>query len=47
VRLDGRPLAAAEEHRGSPSDLLSAELDRSGRDPIYEQAVRRVAAHAG
>lgn len=31
-----RPLA----NRPSPSDLLSAELDELGRDPVYEEATR-------
>jgi glucose-6-phosphate dehydrogenase assembly protein OpcA len=39
VALDGEPVP---EPRGGPptaSDLLSAELDQFGRDPIYEAAV--------
>jgi glucose-6-phosphate dehydrogenase assembly protein OpcA len=44
VLLDGHPVVAAETRGGSPSDLLSAELDRSARDPIYEQAVARMLA---
>ena len=37
--VDGRPVAAPGEPLG-PSELLSAELDQFGRDPIYEAAVR-------
>jgi glucose-6-phosphate dehydrogenase assembly protein OpcA len=45
LELDGREVRARED-RWSPSDLLSHELDRFSRDPIYESAVRaaRVAA---
>ena len=39
VRLDGEELAAPREEPLSPSDLLSAELDRLGRDRVYEAAV--------
>jgi glucose-6-phosphate dehydrogenase assembly protein OpcA len=38
VVLDGEEVRAREE-RPSPSDLLSGELDRFSRDPIYESAV--------
>jgi glucose-6-phosphate dehydrogenase assembly protein OpcA len=38
VVLDGEEIRAREE-RPSPSDLLSGELDRFSRDPIYESAV--------
>jgi Glucose-6-phosphate dehydrogenase subunit len=38
VALDGREVGAREE-RWSPSDLLSSELDRFSRDPVYEAAV--------
>jgi len=38
VALDGRDVAAREE-RWSASDLLSHELDRFSRDPVYEAAV--------
>jgi hypothetical protein len=37
VAVDGEPCAAPSEHL-SPSDLLSAELDEFGRDPVYEEA---------
>ncbi len=43
VRLDGEQVPPAGEV-GSPSDLLSAELDHAGRDKIYEQAVSFAAA---
>jgi glucose-6-phosphate dehydrogenase assembly protein OpcA len=38
VVLDGDEIRAREE-RPSPSDLLSGELDRFSRDPVYESAV--------
>jgi Glucose-6-phosphate dehydrogenase subunit N-terminal domain len=38
VSLDGDEVKAPREVPLSPSDLLSAELDRLGRDRIYEQA---------
>jgi glucose-6-phosphate dehydrogenase assembly protein OpcA len=38
VRLDGDEVALAPAD-ASPSALLSAELDRLGRDPIYEEAL--------
>jgi len=44
VRLGGEKLPSPREADLSPSDLLSAELDRFGRDPIYEEAVRAAAA---
>jgi len=39
VSLDGAPVVPADAEQLSPSDLLSNELDRFGRDPIYEQAL--------
>jgi hypothetical protein len=39
VRLGGEELRRPAEAVPSPSDLLSAQLDRFGRDPIYEEAV--------
>ena len=38
IELDGHEVRAREE-RPSPSDLLSGELDRFSRDPVYEAAV--------
>jgi glucose-6-phosphate dehydrogenase assembly protein OpcA len=38
VVLDGQEIRAREE-RPSASDLLSGELDRFSRDPVYESAV--------
>ena len=38
VLLDGEELAAPYEEPRTPSDLLSAELDRLARDHVYEQA---------
>jgi hypothetical protein len=43
VRLGGEKLPVPREPDLSPSDLLSAELDRFGRDPVYEEAVRAAA----
>jgi glucose-6-phosphate dehydrogenase assembly protein OpcA len=37
--VDGSPVSSPGEPL-SPSELLSAELDQFGRDPIYEAAVR-------
>jgi len=39
VAIDGEPVVAPRGWPPSPSDLLSAELDVFGRDPIYEAAV--------
>ncbi len=38
IELDGHDVRAREE-RPSPSDLLSGELDRFSREPVYEAAV--------
>jgi hypothetical protein len=42
VRLGGEKLPPPRDPDLGASDLLSAELDRFGRDPVYEEAV-----HAG
>ena len=39
VAIDGEPVAPPRGGQPSPSDLLSAELDQFGRDPVYEAAV--------
>jgi glucose-6-phosphate dehydrogenase assembly protein OpcA len=39
VRLGGEQIRPPRSDAPSPSDLLSAELDRFGRDRIYEEAV--------
>ena len=39
VAVDGEPVASPRGWPPTPSDLLSAELDVFGRDPIYEAAV--------
>jgi glucose-6-phosphate dehydrogenase assembly protein OpcA len=39
VAIDGEAVAPPRGGPPSPSDLLSAELDQFGRDPIYEAAV--------
>ena len=44
VRLGGEELVPPRSGQATPSDLLSAELDRYGRDPIYEEAVAAAAA---
>jgi hypothetical protein len=44
VRLGGEELAPPRWPAPSASDLLSGELDRFGRDPVYEQALRAAAA---
>ena len=40
VAVDGKPCEPPHEHV-SGSDLLSAELDEFGREPVYEAAARR------
>ena len=40
VSLDGIPIPAPRIFAVTPSDRLSAELDRYGRDSVYEAAVR-------
>jgi glucose-6-phosphate dehydrogenase assembly protein OpcA len=40
VAVDRQPVVPTELDPLTPSDLLSNELDRYGRDPIYEQALR-------
>jgi hypothetical protein len=40
VRLGGEDVAPPRAESRSPSDLLSAELDRLARDQVYEEAVR-------
>lgn len=44
VRLDGVSVPTPPWDALSPSDLLSAELDRFGSDAVYEQALRVAAA---
>jgi len=44
--VDGEPVASPGELLNA-SELLSAELDQFGRDPVYEAAVRAVALPAG
>jgi glucose-6-phosphate dehydrogenase assembly protein OpcA len=39
VEVDGRAVEPARSEPRPPSDLLSAELERYGRDAIYEEAV--------
>jgi glucose-6-phosphate dehydrogenase assembly protein OpcA len=45
VAVDGEPCQSPRE-RLSASDLLSAELDEFGRDPVYEAAAQAAAASA-
>jgi hypothetical protein len=40
VDLDGEPAPFPPGDAPDPSDVLSDELDRFGRDPVYEEAVR-------
>jgi hypothetical protein len=44
VAVDGETVARPAGEGRTPSDLLSDELDRFGRDPIYEDAVRAAGA---
>jgi hypothetical protein len=44
VYVDGKPIEAPPGEPPPPSDLLSHQLDRFTRDPIYEAAVRAAAA---
>jgi glucose-6-phosphate dehydrogenase assembly protein OpcA len=44
VALDGQEVAQPRGEQPTPSDLLAGELDRFGRDPVYEQAVRAATA---
>lgn len=43
VSVDGEEVPPPRGPQPGSSDLLSAELDRFGRDPIYEEAVRAAA----
>jgi hypothetical protein len=40
VSVDRQPVVPTELEPLTPSDLLSNELDRFGRDPVYEQALK-------
>jgi hypothetical protein len=44
VDVDGRPTPFPPGAPPDPADVLSDELDRFGRDPIYEAAVRAAVA---
>jgi hypothetical protein len=44
IDLDGKPAPFPPGDPPQPSDVLSEELDRFTRDPVYEAAVREVAA---
>jgi len=46
VRLGGEELRPPRGPTPGPSDLLSAELDRFARDPVYEEAVAAAAGGA-
>jgi hypothetical protein len=46
IDIDGVPAAFPPGDPPSPSDVLSDELDRYTRDPVYEAAVRAIAATA-
>jgi glucose-6-phosphate dehydrogenase assembly protein OpcA len=43
VEVDGEPTPFPPGDRPDPADLLSDELDRFGRDRVYEEAVRAAA----
>jgi len=43
VAVDGQAVTPPRIDQPSASDLLSAELDAFGRDPIYEEACEAVA----
>ena len=45
VACDGERVEPRMREPLTPADLLSAELDRFSRDPIYEAAVRAAALH--
>jgi len=40
VKVDGEPAPFPPGDSPDPADLLSDELDRFGRDRVYEDAVR-------
>jgi glucose-6-phosphate dehydrogenase assembly protein OpcA len=44
IDLDGKPLPFPPGDPPAPSDVLSDELDRFTRDPVYEAAVRSIAS---
>ena len=44
VEVDGDGVAPPRGGRATPSDLLSDELDRFGRDPVYERAALAAAS---
>jgi glucose-6-phosphate dehydrogenase assembly protein OpcA len=44
IDLDGKPAPFPPGDPPSPSDVLSDELDRFTRDPVYEAAVRSIAS---
>jgi Glucose-6-phosphate dehydrogenase subunit len=44
IDLDGNPAPFPPGDAPSPSDVLSDELDRFTRDPVYEAAVRAIAS---
>ncbi|MGH3033752.1 MAG: glucose-6-phosphate dehydrogenase assembly protein OpcA [Gaiellaceae bacterium] len=46
VEVDGREVRPARLEPKTPSDLLSQELERFGRDRIYEEAVRSFSSRA-
>jgi glucose-6-phosphate dehydrogenase assembly protein OpcA len=43
VRADGEEVQAPRGAPATPADLLSGELDRYGRDPVYEEALAAAA----
>lgn len=47
VAVDGAPVPAPAEPSASPGELLSAELEVFGRDPVYEAAVLAAGGDGG
>ena len=44
IDLDGKPAPFPPGDPPAPSDVLSEELDRFGREPVYEAAVKAAAS---
>jgi len=47
IAVDGADVPKPRTESPSSADLLSAELDRFGRDPSFEDAVRAAAETSG
>lgn len=46
IAVDGHPVEVSEQEQASPADLLSEELERFGRDRVYEAAVSGLTGRA-